>query len=163
MEHALPQPTSWRTATLVVAAVAAVELAILIALALPMLGRAVAEDVRTAAVERVFAPAAKPEPAKSAPILVRGDTSVTVLNGNGVTGAANVAGERVQGLGYLIAEVGNAPRSDYPRTIVMYRPGRQAEAKRLARDIGAKVVGPLDGLRVRDLMGAHLALILGPR
>jgi hypothetical protein len=43
----------------------------------------------------------------------------------------------------------------------MYRPGRKAEALRLAKDLRAKVVGPLDGLRVRDLMGAHVAVILG--
>ena len=43
----------------------------------------------------------------------------------------------------------------------MYRPGRRAEAERLAKDVRAKVVAPLDGLRLRDLMGAHVALVLG--
>lgn len=167
MEHSLSRPhlgRTWRTATLVVAAIAAVELAILLVLALPMLGRQVAEEVQTAAKEQVLAPAPQPAPAdrsKGAAPLPRGDTSVMVLNGNGVPGAAKTAGTRVHGLGYIVSGVANASRSDYDRTIVMYRPGRRAEGERLAKDLGAKVVGPLDGIRKRDLMGAHLAVILG--
>jgi hypothetical protein len=167
MEHSLPRPQvarPWRTATIVASAVAALELALLIALGLPMLGRAVADDVRSAAETHVLAPAPKPPPAKAeapAAPLPRADTSVVVLNGNGRTGAAGAAADRVHELGYLVAGTGNAGRSDYARTIVMYRPGRKAEAQRLAKDIGAKVVGPLDGLRLRDLMGAQVAVILG--
>ena len=162
MEHSLP----WRRATFVVSGVAAIELAILAAIGLPMLGRTVADSLRTAATERVLAPApkpaAKPKAARTAvPPLAREDTSVVVLNGNGRTGAASRAADRVHELGYLVAGTGNAKRSDYARTIVMYRPGRRGEAQRLAKDVGAKVVGPLDGLRLRDLMGAHVAIILG--
>ena len=43
----------------------------------------------------------------------------------------------------------------------MYRPGFEGEARRLARDIGVRRVSPLDGIRRRDLQGAHIALILG--
>jgi hypothetical protein len=42
----------------------------------------------------------------------------------------------------------------------MYRPGYRGEALRLARDLRIKIVGPLDGLRIRDLMGAHVALVI---
>jgi hypothetical protein len=43
----------------------------------------------------------------------------------------------------------------------MYRPGFEREAKRLAADLRVKLVGPLDGLRAPDLMGAHLAVVIG--
>jgi hypothetical protein len=43
----------------------------------------------------------------------------------------------------------------------MFRPGYRPEAVRLARDLKLKIVGPLDGLRPRDMMGAHVALIVG--
>ena len=50
-----------------------------------------------------------------------------VLNGNGISGAAASAGQLVRHKGY-VAAVGNAPRSDYRRSVVMYRPGYGAEA-----------------------------------
>jgi hypothetical protein len=43
----------------------------------------------------------------------------------------------------------------------MYRPGRRPEGERLARDLGVKVVGPLDGLRPKAIGRAHAVLIIG--
>jgi hypothetical protein len=155
----------WRTAALVASAVAALELVLILALAAVVLGKPVAEQLRREATAQAFAPVApKPQakPAASVAKLARGETSVLILNGNGRPGAAQEAGNQVQGLGYVVGGVGNAPRTDYRRTLVMYRPGLEAEARRLAKDLGGAVVGPLDGLRPTELMGAHLALILGP-
>ena len=84
-----------------------------------------------------------------------------VLNGNGVAGAAASTGELVRGKGYVIAAVGNAARTDYRRSVVMYRPGYAPEAARFARDLRVKIVSPLDGLRLKDLMGAHVAVVIG--
>lgn len=158
----------WRTAALVASTLAVAELVVLVGLAVAFLGKPVAERMEARAQERAFAPAPKPKakPTKatpSAPALPRGETSVIILNGNGRAGAASEAGARVHGLGYLIANVGNAPRSDYARTLVMYRPGTRAEAQRLAKDVGGTVVAPLDGMKPAELMGAHVALILGDR
>ncbi len=154
----------WRTAALVASALAVVELVILVVLAVAFLGKPVAERIEARAQERAFASSPKPRPGPatpSAPALPRGETSVIVLNGNGRGGAASEAGARVRALGYLVSSVGNAPRSDYARTLVMYRPGRRAEAQRLAKELGGAVVAPLDGLTPDELMGAHMALILG--
>lgn len=168
MEHVLSQPRSpWRTAALVASGVAAVELVLLIALGLPLLGRQVAGALEASVTEAPVARAPAPAPGRKgdtpAATLGRSDTSILVLNGNGVGGAAGAAGARLRGLGYIVAGVGNAPRSDYARTIVMYRPGREAEARRLARELGVRVVAPLDGLTVDQLMGAQLAVVLGAR
>jgi hypothetical protein len=43
----------------------------------------------------------------------------------------------------------------------MYRRGFEGEGVRLARDLGVKIVAPLDGLRVRDLRGAHAVFVVG--
>jgi hypothetical protein len=86
---------------------------------------------------------------------------VIVLNGNGVGGAAAAAADQVKAKGYLIAATGNAARSDYGQSVVMYRAGRKPEAQRLARDLGIKLVGPLEGLSPRALLGAQVALVLG--
>jgi hypothetical protein len=86
---------------------------------------------------------------------------LVVLNGNGRQGAAADAAGRAERRGYRIALVGNAPRQDYPQTIVMYRRGFEGEGRRLAADLGVKVVGPLDGMRTAQLHGAQAVLILG--
>ena len=169
MEHTLPQIRSsqlqsgWRTATLVACAVAALELVVLLVLGVAILAEPVANQVSRAAEQKVMAPLAKPKPAPAAgaPKLTRAQTSVLVLNGNGRAGAAAIAAERVRGIGYTIGAVGNAPRTDFTRTLVMYRRGHEAEGMRLARDLRLKIVGPLDGLRPRELLGAHVALVVG--
>jgi hypothetical protein len=155
----------WRTATLVASAVAAVELVIILVAGVALVGRPLTEKMRDTARDRTLGttaptPAKKPKIGSSAPRLKRVDTSVMVLNGNGVAGAAHEAASRVRARGYSIGEVGNAKRTDFMRSVVMYRPGYRGEALRLARDLRIKIVGPLDGLGVRDLMGAHLALVV---
>ena len=65
--------------------------------------------------------------------------SVTVLNGNGVSGAAAAEASRVRARGYKIGVVGNAPRGGYGRTIVMYRPGLSREGSRLAQPHAVRV------------------------
>lgn len=165
MEHSLLQVSSpWRTATLVASAVAAIELVALVALGVVLLAKPVSDQVRQAAEAKVLAPVA-PKPRRAAPLgapkLTRAQTSVIVLNGNGRAGAAAASAESVRRFGYTIGTVGNAPRSDFTRTLVMYRKGYRPEAARLAKDLNVKIVGPLDGLRAADMLGAHVALVVG--
>ena len=160
----------WRTAAMVASLVAAVELLLILVLAIALFGGTLldwaqgtaeatpaAKKREPAAVERRVQPPAAP----AEPKLARTETSVLVLNGNGVAGAAASTGELVRQKGYVIAAVGNAARTDYRRSVVMYRPGYAGEAARFARDLRVKVVSPLDGLRLKDLMGAHVAVVIG--
>jgi LytR cell envelope-related transcriptional attenuator len=170
VEHSLSQIRSpWRTATLVASAVAALELVLLIVLAVLLLAQPVSQHVRKAAEAKVLAhvkPKPQQRPAKpqaGKPKLTRAKTSVIGLNGNGRSGAAAASADAVRRFGYAIGTVGNAPRSDFTRTLVMFRKGYRPEALRLAKDMGIKIVGPLDGLRSSDMMGAHVALLLGAR
>ena len=167
MDHLLPATDAvrpWRTATLVVSAVAALELAVIVAAGVAVLGRSVAKHVEKAAIRRVYAPPKTratpvdaPAGAASRP---RSQTVVTVLNGGDVSGAAAMHAQALRGLGYTIGPVGNAPHP-VARTVIEYRPGFRAEAARLAADVHVRTISPLDGLRPRDLLGAQLALILG--
>ena len=159
---------SWRAAALVAAAVATIELLLLVTIGLAFAAKPFADEAGQAAKSpgkgKTSATAAPPGSRKPAsPTLSRGETSVLVLNGNGLQGAAAVAAERVRVKGYLIAGTANAPRSDFRRSLVMYRPGYRGEAERLAKDLRTARVGPLDGLRAADLQGAHVALIVGGR
>jgi LytR cell envelope-related transcriptional attenuator len=159
--HPLVRP--WRTTAIVAAGVALLELLILLALATTLIGKSVSAHAKEAAEARATGipteAKVRPEPRKAT--LSRAETSVIVLNGNGVAGAAAASADRVKSRGYSVAATGNAARSDYGRSVVMYRPGRRPEAQRLARDLGIKLVGPLEGMRTKDLLGAHVALILG--
>jgi len=151
----------WRARALVAAAIALLELVLLLGV-----GAYAASNLLVAEVEPVaraqLAPV-KPQPKATAPdrpLLARSETSVVVLNGNGVAGAAATTAAQVRAREYVVAHVGNAPTRE-SATMVMYRKGYEREAARLAQDAGVKLVGPLDGLRANDLMGAHLALVLG--
>jgi hypothetical protein len=167
VEHALPHPGPsgpeqhhpWRTIAVVVAGVATLELLILVVVGIalvakPMAHRAISNAAKTPAVT-------KPKPEPMLPLLPRRLTSVTILNGNGVAGAAALEASRVRARGYIVGKVGNAPRGSYGHSVVMYRAGRVREARRLARDLGVAIVSPLDGLRKADLHGAKLAVVVG--
>ncbi len=166
MDHSFPAPDAvrpWRTATLVATGFAAVELVILLAIAVVALGRPLVHH--HAAAARTAASAAPAHtivaPAPTKPRLARADLEVEILNGNGRQGAAASEASTVRGLGYVVGNVGNAARADYTRSVVMYRRGYRAEGLRLGRDLGIRAVGPLDGLHPSDLMGAHLAVVIG--
>lgn len=172
MDHSprLPAPQPWRSAALIAGSVAAVELCVLLVLGIVLFGKFFGGQVDKATDPVAVARAAvggaesggKPAAGKPArPLLARRETSVIVLNGNGVAGAASLTAERVRGKHYRIAATGNAPRSDFSSSLVMYRPGHEREARRLAKDVGIQRVSPLDGIRARDLQGAHLAFIVG--
>jgi hypothetical protein len=161
VEHALPSPADhpWRTIAVVAAAIATLELLGLVIVGVALIAKPV---MHRAQAEAAAAPA-KQQQAKTPTraLLPRSATSVTVLNGNGLAGAAAAQASRVRARGYLVGEVGNAPRTGYGRTAIMYRTGRRPEALRLARDLHIGLVSPLDGLRPRDLLGAQLAVVVG--
>jgi hypothetical protein len=166
MQHAEHLPTSfpWRTSTVVVGAIAIVELVALIAIGAAQL-----------APQRVHAKAAavtKPtlhtvanvrhiSSLPSHPLRARDRVSVLVLNGNGVQGAASSTAIRLRDIGYRIGAAQNAQRHDYAQSMVMYTPGWVKEARRLAHEMGVKLVAPVDGVVPGRLKGSQVVLILG--
>jgi LytR cell envelope-related transcriptional attenuator len=193
----------WRAAALVAAAIAAVELLLLVIASVAIFGKPFADSVdkkakasaaqakvthakaahaKATRAKVVQANAVHPKTARAkaagqkpahqtkqkaaakptAPAeLPRGKTAVLVLNGNGRSGAAGEAASVVQSIGYKVSATGNARRMNFPRSIVMFRPGFKGEAKRLAKDVRVTSVTPLDGMRASDLGGAQLVLIVG--
>ena len=155
-----PQVRPWRTATLVACGVAAFELVLLLIVAIALLSKPLSAQAKDAALSRELGGAVPSRPEPKQATLSRRETSVLVLNGNGIPGAAASEASRARARGYVVAGTGNAAQS-YGRTVVMYRPGRLPEAKRFAADIGVSLVGPLDGIKPRQLQGAHLVVVLG--
>ena len=170
MDHpaSLTKDQPWRSAALVASAIAALELFALVVVGLVYVVKPFAASVEARVARPALGKAetrvtpAEPAAKKQAPpALARDSTSVLVLNGNGITGAADVAAGQARRFHYVIAGTGNAPRTDFPASLVMYRPGFGREGRRLARDLGLGRVTPLDGIRASDLQGAHVALIVG--
>jgi LytR cell envelope-related transcriptional attenuator len=173
MEHSHSLPSfdavrPWRTATLVASAIAAGELVLLVLVGIALIGKPLSQHAEKAAAAKLAVPPPKkstqPSPIKfkaTKTALSREATRVTVLNGNGQQGAAAAQAGRVRQHGYPIAAVGNAPKTDYTRTMVMYRGRFRPEAVRLAKDLRIKIVTPLDGLSATALEGAHVAVIVG--
>jgi hypothetical protein len=162
----------WRRATIVASLLAAVELVLLLGAGALLLARPLSHLLQRQAAAaaasrplkhhatRALVPVPKPKPVAK-PKLARSELAILVLNGNGQSGAAGMAAGRLRHLGYRIAATGNAKRQDYATTVVLYRAGYAGEAARLAHDVGAKVVGPLDGLSPAALRGGQLAVIVG--
>jgi hypothetical protein len=157
----------WRRATIAASLIAAVELVVLLVAGFALVAKPLSHAMQRQAQVHAFAPAKHAAKKIAAPVvhaapkLTRFQTDVLVLNGNGRAGAASDAAARLRNFGYTITGTGNAPRTDYASTAVMFRPGFRGEALRLARDLHLKVVGPLDGLKPRQLLGAQVAVVLG--
>ena len=173
MDHYAPTPDlsthAWRTRTLIVSGIAAVELVALIAVGVVLLGKSWFTHARTAAASSHVTiahhstpPTHTVEPKPPAkPMLPPARTSVLVLNGNGQNGAAGAEARAIRAHGYPIAAVTNAKRNDYAASIVMFRPGYGREAERLAHNLGAPMVSALDGVATSQLHGARLVFIVG--
>ena len=178
--EAAPNPVElagpWRRAALVATAVAGLELFALVGLGVAMFSGPIAHSLRSHAAATAAATAATAKAKAKPPVvhhftpkrhvvgkpdLKRSQTRVLVLNGNGRQGAASLEASRLQSRGYRISATGNAQRMNYATSIVMFRSGFEPEARRLARDLGLRIVAPLDGLRPRELKGAHLAVVVG--
>ena len=97
------------------------------------------------------------------------DTTVTVLNGNGVTGSASTAGYLLGQRGYELVTPpnglpANAPRFDYFRTQVYFTPGRrgaQEAARRVANLFASAEVARLPAEVASLRNDAMLTVVVG--
>jgi hypothetical protein len=167
VDHAqqLSHDFPWRTATVVVGVVAAIELVALIGIGATRF----AAPVRTQAPAAAKHAAAAPTPRHVTMRVVappahalrpRTKLSVLVLNASGVNGAAGAKAEGLQTIGYGASRSDNAPRYTYARSMVMYVPGYAQEARRLGHDAGIRMVAVLDGMRKAQLKGSQLVVVL---
>lgn len=155
MEHAHPidRSFSWRGLALAVLLVGIVVLAVLGGMALlhRLAGTRPVSDTRHVSKR----------PVSTVPLRPRSRISVLVLNGNGTNGAAGAEATRLLARGYAHALPTDAQQLDYARSVVLFRPGWQAEAERLAKDAGIRVVAPLDGRVAPAYAHDQLIAILG--
>jgi LytR cell envelope-related transcriptional attenuator len=153
VEHVQPlnRSSSWRAGALAVA--------LLVALALAVAG-GVTLVHRQEATRSVPATSRALKP-PTVPLRARSRISVLVLNGNGIAHVAGDTATQLLARGYRHAIPSNAPSLDYARSLVLFRPGWQSEAERLARDAKIATVAPLDGYVAPAYTRVPLVLILG--
>ena len=154
----------WRTASLVLGAVAAIELVALIGIgAVHLAPKHLAAKATAVATPRPrpVVHVRKAPPVPTHPLRARATVHVLVLNGNSVQGAAAREAALLQSSGYRVVGAENAQKHDYARSMVLYVPGWVKEARRLARDTGIRLVAPVDGLRPAALKGSKTVVILG--
>jgi hypothetical protein len=166
VQHAEPIHSQfpWRTTTLVVGALAALELVALIAIGAIRLApahHAAATTKKSPQPVHHMAPASRVAATPAVPLRPRARVKVLVLNGNGVAGAASAEAQHLELAGYRVGGATNAQRHDYAQSMVMYVPGWVKEARRLAHDAGVRMVAPLDGLPPQQLKGSKIVLLLG--
>jgi len=166
VEHAqhISAPFPWRAATVIVGAVALVELVALLAIGLVQLAPSSHTAVKPAAQHVTHVTRVHARPVVHVPVVPlrpRSRVHVLVLNGNGVSGAASSKAALLQSDGYRIAGATNAQRHNYANSMVMYVPGWAREARRLAHETGVRIVSPVDGLRRAQLRGSTVILLLG--
>ena len=154
MEHVQPfdRPFPWRLAVLAACAVVFLTL-------LALVGMRLVRDQRAAA-----GPAAatgRVSHGQVVPLRPRSRVSVLVLNGNGTSGVAGSTASRLLGRGYRSATATNAANDGYATSLVLYRPGWEGEAHRLAKDAGIRVVAAFEGSLPAGSAPAQLVLILG--
>jgi hypothetical protein len=159
VQHVQPlnRPFPWRAAALAAGIVALVELTVLLALAGAHLFRVHHGAASPAAATKPAGPADR---AVARPLRARSRISVLVLNGNGVSGAAGTEATQLLARGYRHAVPADASTT-YAQSVVIFRPGWQREAERLARDVGIRAATPLDVRLPRSDRGYQVVLILG--
>jgi LytR cell envelope-related transcriptional attenuator len=147
--HPLHRTFPWRLGVLVASALTLTTLGALVLTHRPGQTRPVAATGRV------------PKRQAAPPLRSRSRISVLVLNGNGTSGAAGNEATDILARGYSHAIPADAPSPDYARSLVLYRPGWQREAERLAQDARIATVAPLDGRVAPAYAHVPLVVILG--
>jgi hypothetical protein len=89
-----------------------------------------------------------------------GDVEVAVLNGTSAPGLAAKVGDDVRVNGFMLGTVTNS-RDQFDQTVVMYEPGQQRAAKKVAHDLGVKPVQPIDRQTEQTAGSADVVVIAG--
>jgi hypothetical protein len=92
--------------------------------------------------------------------VIPGDVNVAVLNGTSVPGLAAKVADDIEANGFNLGDVTNTSRP-YDQTVVMFAPGQQVAAEKVAHDLGVGPVQPIDKQTERLAGDADVVVIAG--
>ena len=110
--------------------------------------------------ERLLNDNAGPETTTKPGAVVPQDVTVAVLNGTSVPSLGAKVADTVKVSGFDVGDVGTS-RQEYDQTVVMYESGQKRAAKKVARDLGVKVVQEIDRPTQLEAAGADVVVIAG--
>lgn len=88
------------------------------------------------------------------------EIEVAVLNGTSVAGLAATYGDRVEGDGFEAGAITNSSET-FERSVVMFEPGHEPEAKMVAKRLSIPKVEPMSG-EIAEVAGrAKVAVVVG--
>jgi hypothetical protein len=90
-----------------------------------------------------------------------GDVSVAVLNGTTTNFLASTYGRKLQSLGFNVGNEANANQGQVNETVVLFKPGKSAEAAVVRRKLGVTQIEPADQQALSQGGGADVIVVLG--
>jgi hypothetical protein len=89
------------------------------------------------------------------------DVSVAVLNGTTTNFLASTYGRKLQALGFNVGNEANANQGQVNETVVLFKPGKSAEAGLVRRKLGVTQIEPADQAALSQAGGADVIVVLG--
>jgi hypothetical protein len=98
--------------------------------------------------------------ANTAKSIKPGEIEVAVLNGTSVAGLAATYGEEIEKKGFEAGPVTNSSET-FEKSVVMFKPGHEPEAKMVAKRISIPKLEPMSGEIARAAQKANVAVVVG--
>lgn len=98
--------------------------------------------------------------ANTAKAIKPGEVEVAVLNGTAVAGLAATYGEKIEEKGFEAGQVTNSSET-FEKSVVMFKPGHEPEAKMVAKRISIPKVEPMSSEISESAGKAKVAVVVG--
>ncbi len=108
-------------------------------------------------------PILETSPSPDTSSLKRGDVTVKVLNGSGVTGKAATVKDFLEGLGWKVSSIGNADNSDYATTQVEFKSDSAKYKDLMINDLSSKYSASASTKSLESSSSADLVVIVGTK
>ncbi len=88
--------------------------------------------------------------------------TVAVLNGTSVPGLAASIGDTVEGAGFKVGNIDNAPTTAANESAVLYAAGNEPAAQEVAKELDISQVGQIDAETQSQAGNAQVVVVVGP-
>jgi hypothetical protein len=106
-------------------------------------------------------PTRAPDAPESTPAIDPGSVTVAVLNATNTTGLAARIGSRLESQGFQTGNLTNAAERARAESVVMFKPGNNAEARAVARKLDIGSIEPIDPSSSALAGNANVVVVLG--